>query len=727
MLWPVLALCLAADLPVIVVDRDNVEVTRSCTLRFADAPIIDEDGNGVVHVRSAGHRLVVRCDGRLRGATMRLQPDQYTGTGISITGANVRLVDASVSGFKVAIHAIEADHLTIRNADVSDNFRRLLESTPQAEDSSDWLWPHNNDDNQWLDQYGAGICIEQSSHVTVRRCRARDIQNGLVLDAVHFSTVSGNDFSFLSGWGIALWRSSNNRIERNALDFCIRGYSHGVYNRGQDSAGLLMFEQCRRNYIAHNSMTHCGDGIFAFAGREALGEVNPRDDVDWYADRGNNVNIIVHNDCSFAAAHGIELTFSFDNIIAYNTIEGNAICGIWGGYSHRTHIHDNAFRDNGDGGYGLERGDVNIEHGSSNWIYDNEMIGSSCGVHLWWDEDPAILRLPWANANPTDSRDNVIYGNAMSDLDTAVHLRRTGVNRAAMNLMADVGTELDIDGESTLESARRDDIPNVQIPFRVGGIDESPLGRRSKLRGREHIIMTEWGPYDWQSVLVRRAAVDVSNTTRPILKFELLTGEIAVEAVEMVHQRLGDSDAARIPVSIRSNWEMSLPIERPGVHRVTITWVTDDGVSQEYEDVFAFLDWRVRWFNSPCDPREDTDAWRAGVENAKVIHMPQLRASFAGDGPGVGDVAADHFGTIATTSIELPAGRWRIRTTSDDGIRVWLNDEPAIDDWTWHAPRQHVHEFRLLEKTQIDLRVEHFELDGYAVLVVDLEPVDQDE
>ena len=36
-----------------------------------------------------------------------------------------------------------------------------------------------------------------------------------------------------------MWRSSATSFHRNAFDFCVRGYSHGVYNRGQDSAGIL--------------------------------------------------------------------------------------------------------------------------------------------------------------------------------------------------------------------------------------------------------------------------------------------------------------------------------------------------------------------------------------------------------------------------------------------------------------------------------------------------------
>ena len=62
------------------------------------------------------------------------------------------------------------------------------------------------------------------------------------------------------------------------------------------------------------------------------------------------------NDLSFAAAHGLELTFSSRNLVYGNTLEGNAICGIWGGYARDSLIVDNDFRGNGGAGYGLERG-----------------------------------------------------------------------------------------------------------------------------------------------------------------------------------------------------------------------------------------------------------------------------------------------------------------------------------------------------------------------------------
>ncbi len=61
-----------------------------------------------------------------------------------------------------------------------------------------------------------------------------------------------------------------------------------------------------------------------------------------------------------------------------------------------------------------------------------------------------------------------------------------------------------------------------------------------------------------------------------------------------------------------------------------------------------------------------------------------------------------------------------MRTRSDDGIRLWMDDELVIDDWSWHPPREHRYDFEVtVERQRIEIRVEHFEIDGFAVLEVE--------
>src|SRR5262245_41821617 len=423
---------------------DDTRIERSGRVELPAAVLRDPKGDGALLI--VGDGITVELAGELRGAEAGEKPHAFAGVGIRVTGRNVTLRGARVSGFKVGVHALGADGLVLEDCDVSGNFRQRLKSTKAKEADEDWLNPHANDGHEWFTNYGAGIYIERANGVTVRRCRARAGQNGLVLDRIERAEVCDNDFSFLSGWGIALWRSSVNVLAHNACDFCIRGYSHGVYNRGQDSARLLLFEQCSRNLIAENSATHCGDGLFAFAGQEALGSTPPPSADFDYARRGCNDNTIVGNDLSYAAAHGLEITFSFANLIYANTLVGNSICGVWAGYSSVTDIRDNAIRENGSAGVGLERGGINIEHGFGNLVLGNHFVRNACGVHLWWDADEQLFSLPWARANEHRSLRNIIASNQFEGDELAIQLRDCDETWLKDNEMRDVRQELDITG-----------------------------------------------------------------------------------------------------------------------------------------------------------------------------------------------------------------------------------------------------------------------------------------
>ena len=72
--------------------------------------------------------------------------------------------------------------------------------------------------------------------------------------------------------------------------------------------------------------------------------------------------------------------------------------------------------------------------------------------------------------------------------------------------------------------------------------------------------------------------------------------------------------------------------------------------------------------------------------------------------------------------MNLHKGRYEIRTLSDDGIRVRIDGKIVQEDWTWHAPRELRNEIELAAGEH-EIVVEHFELDGYAVLRFDLRPV----
>lgn len=731
-----------ADLPEFILDRDDLVISRSCRLVIPAGTIIrDEGAEGVVQIRGDGHEatpLVVEFapGSVLRGAQEGADPDRYAGVAVRIVGrSNVTVRGLRVEGYKVGLWATAADDLVLEDCRADDMWRQRLRSTPAAEDQSDWLWPHKNDGNEWVTNYGAALCIEDSAGAVVRRCEVRRGQNGLILDAVDDSQVYDNDFSFLSGWGLAMWRSSGNTISRNALDFCVRGYSHGVYNRGQDSAGILMFEQCSDNIIAENSATHSGDGLFGFGGNLGDKGGGPAP----YKGRGCNNNIIAGNDFSCAPAHGLELTFSFGNRIIGNRLSDNAICGIWGGYSQNTLITGNRFEGNGLRNQ-WEGGGINIEHGAGNVVTGNQFAGNTIGVGLWFDADPGIMETPWAAANHVRPGGCTVYGNTFDGDGAGVRVKDAGVVRVWGNTFRNMREEVRRDGITEVDQMPGDAKPPAPPRYEVLG-QTRPVGARAHLRGRDKIVMGPWGPWDHESVLVRRADAGGGRHVYEIFgSGGKADGVCDSPGVRIAHELTGPGrDVVRLTVEPA---EASAGSVAP--YRLRLRGLGHGEPEREYRGTLIATRWAVNIFPWPADPREDLAAWRQGAAGRNRFSPPMesLSLPFGNGGPkalkkidpiylGGAPDWTDRFGTIAVTRLNLPKGCYRFTTLSDDGVRVLVRrageETPTaiIENWTWHAPTRDTGEFVQPEAGPVEVTVEHFEIDGYAVLEVQIEAVDE--
>jgi parallel beta-helix repeat protein len=756
---------MAAELPRLTLTTDDTRISESCLVEIpADLVIADTNQNGVLHVAADGVRVEFAPGTVLRGAPSDTPWNRLEGIGIRIDGrTNVTIVNARVHGFHCGLVATAADGLTVSGGDFSDNYRQRLRSTSLAEDGGDWLYPHHNDTRKWREQYGGAVCVESSSGVTLRDIRVRRGQNGILLDRVTESRVFDNDASFLSGWGLAMWRSSSNVVSRNAFDFCVRGHVEGVYNRGQDSAGILCFEQCNDNLFVENSATHGGDGFFGFAGRDALGELwlegergrlrreTGRQEVDSlltvpvevarrHAALGCNRNLLWGNDFSYAAAHGIEMTFSVGNRFINNRLVENAICGVWGGYSSESLIAGNHFEGNGGMAYGLERGGVNMEHASDNLVVSNLFLNNKCGVHFWWDDDGALLRAPGVVGRYRGVSGNVIAGNRFV-IDTAhpfgtlrageellvLQLRDHGSGRVTNNAFFANTVELGIPAarefaiDPGCELLRTGERPRFEIPeIEVPG-ERRPVGARAHLRGRDRIIMDEWGPWDHASPMVRRGHGAAGMRVYELWGFKTPAATVLEGEVDL--QLAATTNRASHRLQIAST---------PGVRPYRVA-VRSEGTRRELAGTLVTTEWEMTLFSWDIDPREDLEGWRglARGSGAMRARTSRLALPYGWGGPRQQDLSPeitakgpgnDHFGMIARTRLDLPAGRWRFTTLSDDGVRVLVNGEPVIENWTWHGPTRDTGVFEQPTGGEVEVVVEHFEIDGYAVLELEIEP-----
>jgi nitrous oxidase accessory protein NosD len=730
------AASLRAELPLIRVTVDDTRVTTSARLVFGEQPIEDRAGDGVVWIEGAG--LTIECSGTLRAPPRA--PEERRGIGLVLRGRDIRLRGASLRGFRIGVLAEGVEGLSLEGADVRDGFQQRLRSTPLLEDAGDWLRPHDNDGGEWLRDHGAALALRGGAGIAIEGARVRGCQNGIVLERVRGGRLVGNDASFLSGWGLALWRSSELEIRSNRFDFCVRGYSHGAYNRGQDSAGILMFEQCRENRLIGNSACYGGDGIFAFAGREALELESPSGS----APRGGvDQNLFEGNRLSHNAAHGLELTFSFDNQIRANRFEGNAICGVWLGYGRRSRLERNLFLDNGDAGYGTERGGINAEHAQDLWIAENLFRGAQPGLRLWSDADQALAASAWVQAHGQGVRRVALARNRFEGRAPWIELAECGPVALDPPLMA---PELAADTTSLealvapISAGSPPEGWNWPEPAAPpGGASGGPaarglLGADELLRGdgllppgaprdRAAIVIEPYGPYDWEHLWLEPTPAPAGRLGFRLLgpgsnpRFELHSGpELALET------ELGSGESL-----IRG--QAHVVAREPGLWPFELEARTDEERLRRSGSLLA-LRWRVAAFATPFDPRQDPAAFAAAAAASARVELPALRLPFGSRGPGDLPAApaawrglpADRFGIAAAAEAPLPAGRYVLRTLSDDGLRVYLDGQPVIDDWTWHGPRPAEHAFELERARTLELAVEHFELDGWATLEVWIEP-----
>jgi hypothetical protein len=306
-------------------------VTGDTRVRPAVFRIAASDDLSIPAITIRGDGITVDFAGAvLRGSSEDTLPNARQGLGILVEGRNITLRNLKVHGYKVGLIARNSPGIKVLDSDFSYNWKQHLKSTLEREDLSDWMSYHQNEKDEWL-RYGAGLYLRESDGFEVRNVKVHGGQNGLMISHSNRGLAWNSDLSFNSSLGIGMFRASDNRIMHNRVDWNVRGYSHGVYNRGQDSAGILIYEQSHRNTFAYNSVTHGGDGFFLWAGQTTMDTGRG----------GTNDNLLYGNDWSHAPTNGIEATFSRNSFV--NNLLLECWHGIWGGYSYDSRVIGNVF------------------------------------------------------------------------------------------------------------------------------------------------------------------------------------------------------------------------------------------------------------------------------------------------------------------------------------------------------------------------------------------------
>ena len=653
------------------------------------------------------------ADAVLEGTDPAANPDRAAGVAIRVEGGhNVRVLNARVRGYKVGILARDVRDLTLQGNDLSYNWRPRLYSLVEHESLVDWLSFHHNEHDEWL-RYGAGIYLSSVMGGDIRDNRVQQGMNGLLMVRSDSVRITENDFSFDSGLGIGLYRSSDNVILHDRLDYDVRGYSNGFYRRGQDSAGLLIYEQSMRNVVAYNSVTHGGDGLFLWAGQSTLDT----------GTGGANDNLFFANDFSFAPANCMEATFSRNTFVA-NRLEGCEY-GLWGGYSYDSKVVGNRFVRNRTG--------IGIEHGQTNLVAWNTFTGDSTAVHVWAD---SIAASDWGypKHHDTRSRDYQMEHNLFDGNRVAVRARNTTGLDVTRNVMTGVDSlavlrdtsDTRVADNDTREAMAEDD-PAPALPAEYahlapradsGGI--LPATAPVERRPRSSIVVDEWGPYDFRSPKLW----PLDSVRSVPLRLQMLGPPGAWHVVSRRGLAGISRTSGRVPDTISvtpgrtagTDWELvveyqgAATVSPRGVHHAAGT-----PIRVAYARYEPAVRWTARLFawSDSTDPRSQPDAFAALLRGAPLATLRLSRLDVEGYGRLIPGVPAERFALEATGTVALTPGTYTLRTISDDAMRVWVDGTLKIDQW---KPHESALGFATIAGGRHDLRVLYYQIDGWQEL-----------
>ncbi len=673
-----------AQVPVSVVLTPGMVIEHSVTVKPGTyrVPSASLDAPAIV-VRGAD--ITIDLTGvTIEGLDPFLDPDRAAGNGILIDGgSNVTIKGGAVRGFKVGIRAKKTPKLHITGADVSYNWKPRLWSGIEKESLLDWMSYHQNENDEWL-RYGAGIYLTDCDNCEIDNSRGVQGSNGLLMTRVSHTKVWNNTFSWNSALGLGMYRASDNTIMHNRFDWDVRGYSHGFYNRGQDSSAILIYEQSNNNYFAYNSATHGGDGLFLWAGQTTMDT----------GQGGVNDNTFVLNDFSHAVANGIEATFSRNRFIS-NRVD-DCWHGVWGGYSYDTVFHGNSFVGNTDG--------IAIEHGQNIDISGNTFKNNETAIRLWANatQDPSW---GYAKARDTRSRNYQIYGNTFDSNKLDISTLRTDA--------------VDVNHEKVLPIA-------MMPPPLPNGINA--IMSADARQGRSTIIVDEWGPYDYKSPKLWPVGKPFD---RP-LKLRVL-GPEGKWTLKSIRGGTASAKSGVIPAWTLTTAGGEITVTPTGMGtdlEIVLEYVGAEVVSprgqraaagQPYLFSYTLLDpathWSVRaWaLDEASDPVTQPAAYEAKLKAPPTKTFAPARLDYVSGGVMIDGLPRDRFALIADGNVALPSGDYWLDIISDDGIKVWLDGKLVVDKWSVHES--------VLDQVKLTggkhrISVQYFEQTGWAELQV---------
>lgn len=599
-----------------------------------------------IHVAADGVTLDLQGSVLCAYDAEKVAPDRLEGVGIRIDGRrNVTIRNAVIHGFRYNVLANDCEGLRLENCDVS--FSRSQRVARGGFPISVWLVLRSLE--EWR-TFGAGIWLDGCRSSEVVRCRGTSAQNGIILCRCDGCTVYDCDFSFNSGWGVALWESCGNDVLWNLADFVNRPYAGGL---GADSAGMVCVNSSHRNYFVGNSFTHGGDGFF-LTDRVDGGH----DGTRYHFEGSSNDNVVAYNDGSYGG-NAFEGTFSYRNVY-FRNVASHSTCGFWLGFSSDSLLLDNEIEGNRMAG-------IAIEHGAGTRICRNAIRSDrGHGIRLWTQLGPGRGEFP---SRDVEIRRNRVYGPQAYDLHGTTDYAFEG-NELTGGVDYEPPSTKSLDvvdaRERFLRSAQH---RRVQKSLRMRPASFRFYREQGLPMGLEWLQMDDYAPHDFRRGLAAYSLADPAA----LALWPLRRGVVITVPKRLVTQRADGRVRVVRPADLRRAPGGLVPL------KVSLARAAE---KQEIGVTLSTAAWLRAWHAWQGIAFEDAEAWErlfAGMP-VYVDYTRSLGLDNGSPSPAP-RLGGEYFAVRASTTVQLGGGEYRFRFVYDDALEFRVNSEPVIKRW----------------------------------------------
>ena len=176
------------------------------------------------------------------------QPDLFSGIAISVrAGKNIQIKNLKISGFKTAIHVEGIENFTLKNCDLSYNYRPELAENRHDPSSVKTL-----------------VNTESPAVLELKSCKSFLLDaitcshnfHSIIFEDCEAGKVQGSKIQFNSGNGVRLKNSQSIQFIENEINWNFNGFSYGLLNKPLEYGALKLDTLSIGNIFKRNDLSH---------------------------------------------------------------------------------------------------------------------------------------------------------------------------------------------------------------------------------------------------------------------------------------------------------------------------------------------------------------------------------------------------------------------------------------------------------------------------------------